>query len=324
MQLRKTIWMLTALSAMSLVMTGCPEDGETSTECASTAECLESEICHPTAKLCVTTCDSGDDCPSSSKTCAAVSATDTTKVCQCQTDQLCNLDTEDGSLICSTLDKVCTTKCAADADCGAGRTCNTTSGQCQGGTTGCTTNAQCGTGQVCDTATGQCKPGTNPGDSCVGEGKSTCNYGQYCTASKCTAVTAPTCANFDPARGGKAPVWTTSSTGPIIYEVTQVSFANDSFCSGAGDVTAKARVKAYTTGASFPTDKDDLNALMYVRVNGSEIPGDPLIRQSEYSVSADGKTATFTMNFCPGATATTLSIGIYFTGGNEVCAQLNK
>jgi hypothetical protein len=296
MQLRKTIWMLTALSAMSLVMTGCPEDGETSTTCSTNADCLESEICHPNAKVCVTTCASAADCPDTAKTCAAVSATDTTKVCQCSTDQLCNSGT-DTDLICSTLDKACVQKCTATS---------------------------CGTGRTCDTATGQCKAGGQSGDSCVGEGLSTCSYGQYCTASKCTAVAAPTCDNFNPTKGGKQPVWTTSSTGPIIYDVSQVSFATDSFCSGAGDITAKARVKAYTTGTAFPASKDDLNGLFYVRVNGSEIGGKGLIRPSEYSVSADGKTATFTMNFCPGATATTLSIGVYFTGGNEVCAQLTK
>jgi len=298
MQIRKTIWMLTALSAMSLVMTGCPEDGEGSTTCASATDCLESEICHPTAKVCVTTCASGADCPDTAKTCAAVSATDTTKVCQCSTDILCNKD-QATDLVCSTLDKVCTAKCTSDAACGTGRTCEMATGQCKAG-------------------------GSNPGATCVGEGLSTCSYGQYCTASKCTAVAAPTCANFNPAQGGKTPVWTTSSTGPIIYDVTQVSFANDSFCSGAGDVTAKARVKAYTTGTAFPTSKDNLNGLFYVTVNGNESSGKGLIRPSEYSVSADGKTATFTVNFCPGATATTLSIGLYFTGGNEVCAQLTK
>jgi hypothetical protein len=156
----------------------------------------------------------------------------------------------------------------------------------------------------------------------VGEGKSTCAYGQYCSASKCTAVAAPTCANFNPAQGGKQPVWTTSSTGPIIYEVTQVSFGPDSFCSGA--VTPKARVKAYTTGTAFPAAVNDLSGLFYVRVNGTELSGKGLIRPSEYAVSADGKTATFTMNFCPGAGTTTLSIGLYFTGGNEVCAQLSQ
>jgi len=299
MQLRKMVMMLTALSALSVVMTGCPGDEEGGLTCTTDGDCtVTGEICHPTSKVCVATCTAAVDCPSSAKTCAAISTADTRKVCQCSTDPLCNSEGAT-DLVCSTLDKVCTPKCTSDSACGTGRTC--------------------------DTATGQCKAGgTNPGTTCTGEGQANCSYGQFCSASKCTAVPAPTCANFNPSQGGKTPVWTTSSTGPIIFDVSQVSFANDSFCSGAGDVTAKARVKAYVSTGTFPAQKDDLPNLLYVRVNGTEISGKALIRPSEYSVSADGKTATFTMNFCPGATATTLSIGLYFTGGNEVCAQLTK
>jgi hypothetical protein len=295
MQLRKTVMMLTALSALSVVMTGCPGDEERSLTCATDAECIEGEICHPTAKACVQTCATNDDC--STRKCEAVSSSVATKVCKCSTDQLCTSDfgTE---LVCSTLDTVCTSKCTSDAACGTGRTC--------------------------DTATGQCKAGGgNTGDTCTGEGQATCSYGQFCSASKCTAVSAPTCANFNPQQGGKTPVWNaTSSTGPIIFETTQVSFAADSFCSG--DATPKLRVKAYTSTGTFPASKDNLNGLFYVRVNGTEVNGKDLIRPSEYSVSADGKTATFTMNFCPGASATALSVGLYFTGGNETCAQLTK
>jgi len=297
MQLRKTLMMLTALSALSVVMTGCPGDEERILRCATDGECNQGEICHPTAKACVQTCATNDEC--STRKCEAVSTSVATKVCKCTTDQLCTSDlgTE---LLCSTLDTVCTPKCTADVDCGTGRTC--------------------------DTATGQCKAGGgNTGTTCTGEGQTTCAYGQFCSASKCTAVPAPTCANFNPSQGGKTPVWNaTSSTGPIIFDVTQVSFANDSFCSGAGEITAKARVKAYVSTGTFPAQKDALSGLFYVRVNGSEVSGTNLIRPSEYAVSADGKTATFTMNFCPGASATTLSVGIYFTGGNETCAQLTK
>jgi hypothetical protein len=225
-----------------------------------------------------------------------VSTSDNRQVCQCATDTLCNSEgTTD--LVCSSLDKVCTPKCTSDASCGTGRTCDTATGQCKAGSTG----------------------------ACTGEGQTTCTYGQFCSVGTCTAVPAPTCANFTPSQGGKQPVWTTSSTGAIIFDVTQVSFANDSFCSGgAGDVTAKARVKAYLSSGTFPAAKDDLPNLLYVRVNGTEVSGKSLIRPSEYSVSADSKTATFTMNFCPGASATTLSIGLYFVGGNEVCAQFTK
>lgn len=300
MQLRKTIWMLTALSAMSLVMTGCPEDGEESLTCSTDGDCIEGEICHPTAGVCVQTCETANNtCPSSARTCAAISTTDSRTVCQCSTDPLCN-DGQETDLVCSTLDKVCTPKCASDADCSTGRTCNTISGQCEAG--------------------------TGPGPTtCTGTGQAACAYGQFCSSGQCTAVPAPTCANFTPGQGGKQPVWNaTSSTGPIIYEITQVSFAADSFCSGAGDITAKARVKAYTTSGTFPAEKSALPGLFYVRVNGTQTDGSALIRPSEYSTSNAGKNAEFVMNFCPGATATTLSIGLYFTGGNEICAQLNR
>ena len=44
MQLRKTVMMLTALSALSVVMTGCPGEEEGSLDCTTDANCLEGEI----------------------------------------------------------------------------------------------------------------------------------------------------------------------------------------------------------------------------------------------------------------------------------------
>ncbi|WP_375772505.1 hypothetical protein NR798_16985 [Archangium gephyra] len=308
MQLRKMTLMLAALGAMSMVLTGCPGGGRESLACTEAADCLENEICHPDAKVCVQTCSIGDDCPESAKTCEAISATNSTKVCKCSTDALCQRDDrlDDASgLKCSTTSKVCT----------------------DGGTTpACTKDADCGTGQTCNTTTGTCTAATT---TCSGEGQSTCAYGQFCSGTTCTAVPAPTCANFDPAQGGRAPTFNAStSTGPIIYDVTQVSFAQDSFCgdgtAGSTGLTAKARVKAYIRTGTFPAEKSALPGLFYVRVNGSQVDGSTLIRPSEYTTADAGKRAEFTMNFCPGSTATTLSIGLYFTGGNEICKQLNR
>lgn len=302
MQLRKMAF-VAVLSTMGFMMAGCPEDTATSTSCSTTSDCVaESEICHPTAKVCVQTCTESSDCPDSSPTCAAVSASDPTRVCQCTTDSGCNTDREVADLVCDPESAVCVQRCTSDASCNAGDTCNLT--------------------------TGVCEAGGDTGDTCSGTAQSTCSYGNFCSAGTCAAVPAPTCDNFNPAQGGKTPVWTaTGSTGPIIYEITQVSYANDSFCAGAGDVTAKARVRAYQPAAgtaTFPADKANLPGLFYVRVNGSQVDGSSLIRPSEYTTSNGGKNAEFTMNFCPGATSTTLSIGLYFTGGNEICAQLNK
>jgi hypothetical protein len=83
-------------------------------------------------------------------------------------------------------------------------------------------------------------------------------------------------------------------------------------------------VKAYIKTGSFPAESTGLPGLFYVRVNGSQVDGTTLIRPSEYSALDGGKRAEFIMNFCPGSAATTLSVGLYFTNGNEICKQLNR
>lgn len=307
MQLRKMMLVLTALGAMSGLVAGCGDDEPGNSLCTSNDECSGSEICHPTAGVCVTTCDSGSDCPDTAKTCTSIDGTATgTKICQCSTDVLCNGGTGSTStdLVCSDLDNVCVPKCDSNDDCSSGR--------------------------VCDTASGQCEEDDTTGGTCTGTGQSSCLYGQFCSSGTCTEVPAPTCANFTPPNG-KQPVWTISSTGPIIYDITKVSWGADpvspAFCA-AGLSTVKARVRAYQPSsistATFPTQKADLPGLFYVRVNGSTVDGDSLIRSSEYSTSNGGKNAEFTMNFCVDSTATTLSLGLYFTDGNEICAQVNR
>ncbi|WP_225413928.1 hypothetical protein [Stigmatella hybrida] len=284
MQLRKTMWMLTALSAMSLMMTACGGDDEGSgpTTCTSDAQCGEDEICNTTAGACVQTCDQASDCPDSAKICEALSTTNTQKVCKCT---------------------VGTSFCADEY--GEGFTCSAQTRVCTDG--------------------GGNNPDPEP-TTCTGDAQAQCSYGKFCSSGTCTAVPAPTCANFDPGQGGKTPVWNAStSTGPIIYSVTRESYSGDSFCSGA--TTAKARVKAYIPSSStltFPDQKSALPGLFYVTVNGNPQDGDALIRQSEYTRSSDGKNVDFVMNFCPGQNSTTISIGLYFDNGNEICAQISK
>lgn len=301
MQLRKMMVMLAAVSTMSLALTACGDDATTAETCSSDTDCA-SGFCNTAASVCMETCESASDCPDTEKECAPLAgATNTAKVCQCKTNQLCNED-DSTSLVCGTVSKRC---------------------EEPGTATGCTTDAQCTGGNICDTATGQCKPAAT---TCSGEGKSTCAYGSYCASGTCTAVPAPVCDNFNPAKGGKQPVWTTASTGPIIYSITKSTWGADvvspAFCS-TGD-TLRAEVKAYATAAgTFPAQKSALSGLFYVTVNGNQSDGTALIRPSGYTAAADGRSATFTMNFCPGA-ITTISLGLYFTNGNEICAQLNK
>lgn len=319
MQLRKTIWMLTALSAMSLVMTGCPEDGGgDSLTCSTAADCLESEICHPTAQICVQTCESGADCPDSAKTCAAVSATNTTKVCQCSTDVLCNTDRDTADLVCSTLDKVCVEKCTSDAACGTGRTCDTATGQCQAGSTPACTYGSCASGQVCNTTTNKCEAAA----TCTGEAQSSCTYGQYCNSGSCADVAKPTCGNLE----GKAAVNFTpaSGTGHIIYNVQKVSFETDTAgCPGAGaPVKIVPRISFYAKAGTVPATEEGLSGFFYVRTDKQDIALNAT-NLFNYTRSADGKSGTISAFLC-GPDVNSIVLGFYFTGGNGYCTTFTR
>ena len=300
MQFRKMMLVLTALGAMSGFMVGCGDDDKGSDTCTTNADCAGTEICHPTSNVCVATCSSASDCPDTAKTCAPLggSGADAAKnICKCSTDVLCNGGTGSKStdLVCSNLDRVCVTKCSSNTDCGTGRTCNTGSGQCEQGS------------------------GPPPGGTCTGEGQSTCSYGQFCSTGTCATPAAPTCPNlqgkpassFDPATG----------TGNIIYNVTKEIFGT---ACGADTTaqTVKARVSFYTKSGTLPTTKEGLNGFFYVRTNGSELNGVPL--SNGYERSADGKSASLSVNLCTSSGDTQIVLGFYFTGGNGYCATLTK
>ncbi|WP_224244628.1 hypothetical protein [Hyalangium gracile] len=176
MKLWKIVWML----VMTSLMAGCPSEREDDScsrdadcgltercehptgqcvpkegrnlQCTTVADCLASELCHPTAKVCVRTCTTGSDCPDTAKSCGALSATDSSRVCQCSTDASCNSDRLDASLVCSNLDRACTPKCTTDASCGSGRTCDTATGQCKAKVDRnllCTSSANCLGSELC-------------------------------------------------------------------------------------------------------------------------------------------------------------------------------
>lgn len=298
MQLRKMMLVLTALGAMSGLMAGCGDEETGSTTCTSNDQCSGTEICHPTAGVCVTTCESGSDCPDTAKTCAPLGGTSSeanTKICQCSTDVLCNGGTGSDStnLVCSDLDNVCVTKCTADSDCTGTRTCNTGTGQCEEGETGPTT--------------------------CSGEAQSTCSYGDFCNSGTCATPPAPTCPNlqgkpaasFDPATG----------TGNIIYSVTKEVFGTACGTDTTAQ-TVKARVSFYTKTGTLPTTKEGLNGFFYVKTDGGELNGVPL--SNGYQRSTDGKSASLSVNLCTAASANQIVLGFYFTGGNGYCATLTK
>ncbi|QRO00990.1 hypothetical protein JRI60_19115 [Archangium violaceum] len=300
MQLRKMSLMLTVLGAVGMMLTGCGGDEQTLT-CSADTDCLESEICHPNAKVCVQTCTAGADCPDTAKTCEALdtSSASSPKICKCSTDALCNTGRETADLTCSSAYKVCVPSGTAG---------------------GCTTNADCASGQTCQA--GVCKAPTT-GSTCSGEGKSTCNYGEYCSSSTCAAVPAPTCDNYqnftDRTKLG--------TTGPITFKAVTTSATTDTtWCAGAGTPKrVKVTISAYSN-TPFPQDKDQLNGLFWVQVNGSPKSATDIISASagNYTVTGTNRErADIVLNFCVAADSQTLSTGVYFTGGNFFCYRAN-
>ncbi|MBN1209979.1 MAG: hypothetical protein JXB05_34325 [Myxococcaceae bacterium] len=299
MQLRKTVWMLTALSALSLVMTGCPEGEEGEVTCTTAADCTDTETCHPTAQVCVTKCTIRADCPDTEAKCEPLAGS-TDSVCQCQTDELCNPGggTE---MVCSNLDKRCVARCTSDASCDAGQTCNTTSGQCEGGSTG---------------------------DTCTGTSQSTCAYGEFCSNTKCEpAPVAPTtCENFP---ANDRPAWSATSgpQGPVIYDVGFVAYEVNSTNCTSGDAFI-VRVKAYRTDADWPDNRSLISGFFYVRTDTTEldiIDLHLLVPNTGYERNpANPKDAEFMIYHCREPNSTRIQVGYYFTGGNPVCADIVK
>ncbi|HEX8820247.1 MAG TPA: hypothetical protein VF794_10000 [Archangium sp.] len=210
MQIRKMTLMFTVLGAMSMVLTACGDGGRDSLTCTEGgAECIDGEICHPTAKVCVQTCTTGGDCPESAKTCAAIGNGNTQMICQCSTDALCQRDER--------VTDASTLKCSIPT--------GATTGVC----------APAGTTPVETT----CNPANQPG---------TCSYGQICssTTTKCEAAPVGTCSQATGApawnqSGGAAPV-IVSATAEF---VTSTNAANE--C-GGGASAAIVTINYYAPG----------------------------------------------------------------------------
>ena len=264
--------------------------------CTQDADCLASEICHPSAKVCVQTCVSAADCPDSAKICDVLSATDSRQVCKCSTDALCNEGRSTFDLVCSIQDAVCTPKCTADEECAEM--------------------------QRCDTASGQCKVRGDSGAPCTGEGQSTCDYGtHFCNSNVCTPLFVPTCPNYENFPNKDL----LGTTGPILYAARRVNVSSDpALCGSATPKRVDIALSAYSN-KPFPMLKSELVGFFRVLVNGSTRDGlSHVFPGNSYTVSGDNRErAEFVVSLCADPSTSTISSAFYFTNGNFLCYQAN-
>lgn len=349
-----------AVAVVSLALAGCGTDENAGLKnCTTNTDCTaDTEICHPTGKVCVPTCTQASDCPANQKNCAPITTigqgSTTEKVCQCATTQLCNTDTT--GQVCSTVDNICETECTADADCASfspARTCQ--NGQCAPAqAAGCTANAQCttATASKCDTTTGTCgacsvdadcshltgTPVCNSGvcgavaacdpakqDPGTAGGPDTCAYGQVCQTSACVDLTNGTCSGATSAQGYS---WDKAQQPPVIVSVTATSSATSNGtteCGGAGP-KIEAQVKFYApNGLTWSNAADLFQRFQFVSSSGQVFPA-AFVRTS--GGSSGVKFGTFTAGSClGGTTAPNLANRAIFMQdasgkqGNIVCLQ---
>ncbi|MET0403243.1 MAG: hypothetical protein ABW123_12605, partial [Cystobacter sp.] len=233
MQLRN---MTLVVAALSLALAACPGGGREDLSCDSDATCLESELCHPQAKVCVQTCTAAADCPDSAKKCEAISGGNTQNICKCSTDALCQTDSS-----------------VADA---STLSCDKTYSVCK------TTGTGGGGGG------GNSRP--TPGAACTGSSQSTCASGLFCSNSKCESVpeATATCENFSKS----LPNWNPSSSGPVIYSVTRASYEEGSSrCKSDAPNAFIVRARAYRPDSNWPDTRAGLSGFFYVTVDGTEL-----------------------------------------------------
>ncbi|QRK05898.1 hypothetical protein JQX13_38040 [Archangium violaceum] len=272
------------------------------------------------ALVCLQTCELAADCPDSAKNCEELGGTGpnaNTRVCKCTTDELCaGGDTTGSSAICSDAFGVCVTKCGGDTDCPTGYTCETGTGECRAtGAGGTCTYDSCGPDLNCNLTTGQCEPAR----TCTSTGTQpdVCGYGQYCnTVNLCDFVSRPTCSNITQAGIDWDPA---TSSGPVIYEITQEYFDQDpSFCPGTGvNKRARFRVDAYGPPGTFSTQSALNSVLKYYQTSGALGPTPGI---QNLTVSNNGQNATFDINFCASNALEQLQIGLRIDEGNGFCA----
>lgn len=310
-------------ATLSLVVAaGCGELGgnDAGTSCSTDANCSTGKVCHPVLKACVDSCTGGDTCPAEAKTCAKADGSAATSsspgFCQCSTDALCN--NKVAGNICSAATKQCSAKCTSNSNCPSGYTCNSTSGQCTGGSTG---DAGSDAGMMMDAGT-TCNMANAQPDVCA--------HGWLCTTgSVCGAAVDGTCGNIANAKNPAAPTMARpafvagTSTGPVIFNIVDEATDDDAFCA-SGQTAFTVTLHAYqAAGSLFPATKSGLMGLWYFDSSGTPVDAVASARPSGYTQLDNGKGMTLKVTLCPAA-GTSLQAGFAFTNGNGYCINISR
>jgi hypothetical protein len=316
--INRGLW-LAAAGAVLAFAAGCGggeiPDGGTGA-CTTDATCGAGKGCHPVLKTCVATCTGATDCPSDQKTCAKINNS-AASFCTCSTDALCAASNT--GFICNAATQQCSAKCTSNASCPSGFTCNTTSGQCAAGGTDAGTDA----GMTGDAGT-LCNNASQP---------DVCGYGNVCngnTPATCDPIDNGTCSNVTSGAGAtNHSGWTSASTGPVIYLITDEAVDDQTKCANFPDggvptpFTVTVYAYAGTSPATFPAQKSNLPGFFYYTTGGTanDIPVN-FLQQSNYTLYDNDRVMGAKFTLCGATGLSMINAGFGFTNGNGACAQL--
>jgi len=128
--------------------------------CMSTGDCLSGEMCHPTGRVCVSTCRSRGECPPWLDCVDLLDPSGgsrNTKVCACTGTPRCDTAAPGSGYRCNPMDGLCEPSCSSSDDCAnfqPARTCDLVWTVC---VPSCTTNADCSFALPrCDSESNRC------------------------------------------------------------------------------------------------------------------------------------------------------------------------
>ena len=181
----------------------------------------------------------------------------------------------------------------------------------------CVTDDNCASGQIC--TEGDCGFGVRRSGSCDSTSQpGGCGYGSVCSSTNlCAPITEGACAHI--ANASSRTPWTSSATGPVIFNV--VDEADGSTCTVGNAFTMT--IHAYAGATPFPAQVSALPRLFSFNSAGVGVDITQLLLQPNYSVFNLNSQMSVKFSQCA-SEATQLTLGLAFVGGNGVCTTQTR